>query len=112
MYEIDFLSATMADVITRSAVCHPSLFRDAMLAAAEVHWTCSAETNSRCVARIALEMANNLRRMAHELEMDDLDVTSLTLGEKVQAFGVARKLQCLPWSLASDIAAREEGWAP
>ena len=106
MYDLDFLTCSMTDVINRSVVFHPSLLRDMMLAAAKTHWDYSNVAANKVAAGIALDMASNLRRMADELDMNDFDPEALELGERVQAFGIASKLHCLSPSLARDIAAR------
>jgi hypothetical protein len=108
MYDIDLNTASLDDVITRSFVCHPTLFRDSMLEVAKIHWAHSSESRDKTSARIALDMASDLRRMADDINMDNFDVESLAFGERIQAFGVACKLQLVPHAVANEIAKRDD----
>lgn len=106
MYELDFDTCTMVDVIRRSAICQPSLLRDSMLATAHVHVAYSRQTARTACARIALSMASDLRRMTDELTMDDFEVEALEFGELIQAFGAACNLQLIPPAAREAIARR------
>lgn len=105
MFEINFSTCTMRDVIARSATCHPTLFREAMLAAAQAH-RAAQQVAPRRVASIALGMESDLRRMADDIDMDNFDASVLSPAETVQAFNIARKLQCVTWDVAESIAKR------
>ena len=106
MPEINYVTATMSDIIARSMLCHHSLFRDALIAAGQMHATYSHNTHSKLAAHIALGMANDCRRMADEIDLDDFDAASLALSEKIQAFEVACKLQLVTHADKTTIAGR------
>jgi hypothetical protein len=106
MYQIDFLTCTMRDVITRSAVCHPSLFAESMRSAAKVHAEYAVVTHNATVARIARRMSVSLNSMARDLTLDRFDANVLDLGEVIQAFGIAAKLNLVPRSCRDGIVSR------
>jgi hypothetical protein len=106
MYDIDFNTCTMNDVIQRSFVCQPSQLRAAMIAAAKVHIEYSNITANASVALIALDMACSLDRMADAIEPGSFDVESLTLSDRVQAFHIAAKLQLVTYHTKREIAER------
>jgi hypothetical protein len=100
-------TATMGDVITRSCEMHPSLFSDAMRSARDVHAGYMRITRDHAAFRIARDMARQLDAMAKALRTEGtLDPASLEFGARVQAFHIAARLQCIPPSVANDIAGR------
>ena len=107
MYETDFMSATMSDVITRSFVCHPSLFRDTLLSASRAHLKASQRMADSTAARIARKMAERLRKLAAKVDADEFDAGTLTMAETVQSFAEAARLQCLSPAVRAHIAGKE-----
>ena len=108
MHEIDFSTCSMADVITRSVTCHPTLFRDALLASAKVHNDYSNVTHDRVAARSALGMSSDLRRVADDINIDSFYVDNLTFSERILAFAEAAKLQLIPRATKQDIVSRAQ----
>lgn len=107
MYELDFDTCTMVDVIRRSAIVHPTLLRDTMLRAAGLHVTYSGVVANGQVAKIAQSMASDLQLMADELSNGDFRPEDLQLGERVQAFSAACELQGITRHVRTAIARRE-----
>lgn len=110
MYDLDWNTCSMADVIERSAVCHAPLFRQQMLSVAQVHARAADHArgaDQAWSAALPNDMAGRLRRMAVSLAMGDFEARDLPLAARVQAFSVACKLQCIPGRIARAIASRE-----
>jgi hypothetical protein len=105
---IDFNTCTMADVIARSLLLHPSLFAETLERVARTHREASYSL------RFDSKAADIAARMARECEFmaDDIStgrgLNSLEFGETIQAFGVACKLQCISPGLGQEIAARAD----
>jgi len=112
VYELDLAKATAADIILRSAICHPTLFRDQLRAVAAVHRRSANEMRDRQARETATRMAQDCETMAQFaaagwLHMQrGLDLGEMTFGQRVQAFSVAAKLQLIPPSAATDIIGR------
>jgi ABC-type dipeptide/oligopeptide/nickel transport system ATPase component len=106
---------TVADIIERSATCHPSLFADALRDLAKVHADFMHSTADRKAAVAAgnakkhavqalqmiqkVEACESARFICHEFS---------SIGPMLQALTVAAKLQCLPRHLVQDALARHE----
>lgn len=105
--QIDFMTATMQDVIARSAAMHPSLMADALRNVASVHSQAAETMRYDRSVQTAKDMAKAARDMARTLaDTGSLDPAGLSFSETVIAFGVACRLQCVPHNVALDIAAR------
>ena len=98
MYELDLGKATAADIILRSAVCHPTLFRDQLRAVAAVHRRSAGEMRDRQARETASRMAQDCETIALFAEAGwlhmqrGLDLGEITFGQRIQAFSVAAKL--------------------
>src|ERR1051325_314755 len=112
MYELDLATATAADVILRSTICHPSLFRDQLRAVAAIHRRSANEMRDGKARETATRMAQNCEMMARFAEAGwlqmqrGLDLGEITLGQRIQAFSVPAKLQLIPPATATDIIGR------
>jgi aminopeptidase-like protein len=112
MYELDLAKATAADIILRSAVCHPTLFRDHLRGVAAVHRRSAREMCDRQARETAARMAQDCETMAQFAEAGwlhmqrGLDLGDITFGQRIQAFTVAAKLQLIPHSAATEIVSR------
>lgn len=114
MYELDLAKATAADIILRSAICHPTLFRDQLRTVAAIHRRSANEMCDRQVRETVAKMAQDCETMAQFAEAGwlhmrrGLDLGDITFGQRVQAFSVAAKLQLIPPSTATDIIGRSQ----
>ena len=112
MYELDLAKATAADIILRSAICHPTLFGDQLRAVAAVHRRSANEVCDLQARETATRMAQDCETMAQFAEAGwlhfqrGLDLGDITFGQRIQAFSVAAKLQLIPPSTATDIIGR------
>jgi plasmid maintenance system antidote protein VapI len=112
MYELDLAKATAKDIILRSAICHPSLFRDQLRAVAAIHRRSANEMCDGRARETVTRMAQNCEAMAQWAEAGwlhmqrGLDLGEITLGQRIQAFSIAAKLQLIPPSAAADIIGR------
>lgn len=107
MYPIDFDTCSIADVIARSATCHPSLFADKLTAIAAIHHQASFSLRYSTGGRpIARGMGDSASDMARDLLAQEFDATALDFGAMIIAFGAACSLQCIPHATAKDIAGR------
>lgn len=107
---IDFLTCTMDDVIARSILLHPTMLTDMLRSAARTHAEASGTMLDGPAVRMAREMATEAGEVALRVETGLLasagDCHCLTFSQRIIAFGAAYKLQCVPMSLALEIAAR------
>ena len=115
MYELDLAKATATDIIVRSTICHPTLFRDQLRAVAAIHRRSANEMCEGRARETATRMAQNCEAMAQFAEAGwlnmqrGLDLGEITFGQRIQAFTIAAKLQLIPPSTATDIIGRLEG---
>lgn len=109
MTSIDFTTCNMRDVIARSILMHPSLYREAMIRAAEVHDNYSRMTHDKQAANMAARSRAACLNVYDAIDREDADGIAANFLQKVVAFSEAAKLQCLTPALASDIAKREDG---
>ena len=112
MYELDLARATATDIIVRSTICHPTLFRDQLRAVAAIHRRSANEMCDGRARETAIRMAQNCETMAQWAEAGwlqmqrGLDLGEITFGQRIQAFTIAAKLQLIPHSTATDIIGR------
>lgn len=106
---IDFNTATMADVIKRSMVCHPSMLVEAMMGCVSLHARYSRETSDRMAAQSAYKMADACRHALVCIERDDADALLSNFSAKIQTFEQACRLQLVPHGTRAIIATREDG---
>lgn len=108
--DIDFLTCTMDDVIARSILMHSSMLTDMLRSAARTHAEASRTMVDGPAVRMAREMATEAMEVAQRIDTGLLasadDCHCLTFSQRIIAFGAAYKLQCVPMSLALEIAAR------
>lgn len=107
---------TAADIIQRSIIAHPSLFRESLIKQAEMHDDYSRiSTNPR--ARQGAEASKNACLVAYDT-IGDEDQTPrerangicMKTGTAVIALNVAGKLQCLPRHMLTSAAIKlDEG---
>jgi aminoglycoside N3'-acetyltransferase len=109
MYEINFATCTLEDVIERSATCHPGLFADTLREQARTHISAysSIAAYDRHAGNVAANMASDCNTMAERLASDG-DIGELTFGQRIIAFGIAARLQCVPHAAQRDIARRDD----
>lgn len=87
---------TAREIIARSILMHPSLFRESLIAQAELHDNyANLTTNVRAAQGAAASRAACLRAY-DAIGMDDADAIVADCGTMVIALNVACKLQCLP----------------
>lgn len=109
MYQIDFSTCTIDDVIERSIVCHPTLLIDSMISVAGIHDASAAHMYDATAKRIARGMAvaaQNAALLIRDMGKDAVPL--LSFGQRIQVFHQASKAQCLPRSVVNDIVARED----
>lgn len=107
MYAIDLPTCNMNDIIQRSYVCHPTMFTEALQDAATTHREAARIMRYASKARqTAIDMAVDLDAVVQSVNYQDLSTENLTFSQRIMAFGVACRLQCIPHSSALDIAAR------
>ena len=108
MYEIDFLTCTMRDVIARSVACHPSLFAESLENTARIHHEFCVTTMDKTATRIALDMRAACLAAAVSARDDNVDaIISHGRTSMICAFTAAMKLQCLPRYIANEICDRD-----
>lgn len=107
MYEIDFNTCSLDDVIERSVTCHPTLLVELLRAIAEIHSRSAREMFDQVARKSAVGMAEDCRRAANSVETLG-SLVGASFGMRMQAFTAACKLQLLPLSLAQDIAKRDD----
>lgn len=113
MYPIDFTTCTAVDVIERSLVCHPSLFRDRVMTAHDSHLLFALGTKDHAAFKAARNAVNQTERVigiARKFEASPRaaaeQIAKVGLGELVQAFHAAAELNCVPRSLRGAIIER------
>lgn len=117
MCELDFLTATPREVLTRSLILHPSLFAEGLAQVQRDHGkarelyraagpspdagACQTATRHHDAARKCIEWAQ-------QLDASDAAQKMINAGAPYwrPALDVACRLQCVPVSLVADIAAR------
>ena len=105
----DILTATPRDVIRRSMAMHPTLFAEAMEAAARTHGQYAASPIAdRRAARIAAGCHDDCTQVADWIRDDDLAAIMAELRFWIPALNVAFRLQCIPASYHGAIACRAE----
>ena len=109
MYELDLAKATATDIIVRSTICHPTLFSDQLRAVAAVHRRSANEICDWQARETAARMAQDCETMAQWAEagwlrmQSGIDLGEITIGQRVQAFTVAARLQLIPHAAAAEI---------
>jgi hypothetical protein len=101
---------TAREIINRSILVHPSLFRESLIAQAEMHDNYAAlATDSRAIAG-AESMRASCLRVYDAAGTECIDEVMQNLGDMVVAVNAAAKLQCLPPHIkAQAIAAWDAG---
>lgn len=104
---IDYMKATMGDVIARSYAMHPSLLADCLSDAADIHRNAATAMRfDRTAARIAGEMAATADSVVLLINEGQMDAYKLNFSARIMAFGCAAKLLLVPLTVAHDIAKR------
>lgn len=101
---VNYLTASMDDVIARSALMHPSLLAESLTLQAKEHRAYARKTYRSDVSRIAQRMADDCLAAAAAVEGETLG--ALSFAAKISAFNIAANLLCLPRSLRAEIAER------
>ena len=105
MDDIDFMTCSADDVIARSLRLHPSLYAEALFAAANTHTQAAALMVHDATAReFAKRCAADCYNVALAVGRGHLG--TLSFGERIQAFTVACRLQCVNFALAKAIIGR------
>jgi hypothetical protein len=109
MYPIDFDTCTAIDIIKRSVVCHPSLFREALVASKQADFDYAKtidRTHEAAIARSVLARANATNDAISAIDIEDFDFFKTNLSAGIIALNIACKLQVLPPHVRSDATAR------
>ena len=110
MYDIDFTTCKMKDVIDRSITCHPSLYVEKLRAIRNIHLNHALVTLNRDAARIARNMADEAKYIAISIEdgsaCADWCIPTNNLNATLIAFQAAAALQGLTRVQMLDIAER------
>jgi len=106
MYLINVLTCRMVDVIERSAVCHPSAFADQLRDMGRLHADYAGLSRDSVAAASAARASADCYAIADRIAADNLELAALSFGERLQAFSVAARLQCISRLLQADIAGR------
>jgi hypothetical protein len=84
------------EIIARSILLHPSLFRESLIKQAEMHDN-YAQLSTDARARQGAEAQRNACLKAYDaVGREDADAIVSEIGPMVVALNVAAKLQCLP----------------
>ena len=114
MYQINFETCTMNDVIVRSIVCHPSMLADSLRANARIHYDAALVMHDKTAAIAANRCGIQCRNAAMLVEtfynVDDKlnKIAEFSFGERMAAFLAAAKLQLIPFATQHDICARDD----
>ena len=114
MDDIDFMTCSADDVIARSLRLHPSLYAEALFAAANTHTQAAAlmvhDATAREVAKRCAADCHNVALAVGPPQAPLLtawiNLGTLSFGERIQAFTVACRLQCINFALAKAIIGR------
>lgn len=96
MYPIDLNTCTAIDIIGRSIVCHPSLFREALAAAQSEDTRYGATREDVAVKRAVSARAAACGRAVAAVDNEDAGALSDDVGAGIVALNIACKLQCIP----------------
>jgi hypothetical protein len=115
MYQIDLDTATAADVIRRSIVCHPAVLADKLNANARIHYQAAGQLVYDRAAASSARMAGDHAKGAAlrvDMRLDNYTTDQIVarivgeFGEMIAAFGAAAQLQCMPFAASLDIVER------
>jgi len=87
---------TARDIIQRSIVCHPSLFREMLIKQADMHDDYAKVTSDIRAKQGAIASMNACFFAYDAIDNDDVDAIVSRCGPMVIALNVACKLQCIP----------------
>ena len=113
MYQINFETCTMNDVIVRSIVCHPTMLIDTLHANASIHYTARDVMHDKTAAAAAQRCGNQCREAA-DLIVSRPGYTAIAIvsefsfGERMATFLAAAKLQLIPFATQHDICKRDD----
>ncbi len=99
---------TMLDVIARSAICHPTLLRDALLESVHVHVMALShchDPDAKRAVRLARDVAS---RAAAWIGDGETDPFIGDFSARIAAFSAAARLQLIPPHVRQEIAARDD----
>ena len=108
-------NATAADIITRSIIAHPSLFRERLISEAEIHDNYALLTTNERAAQGARASRNACLNVYNTIGDNDFtdreqaDAICANTGPAVIALNIACKLQCLPPHIRMQAALTLEG---
>lgn len=111
MYPLDFDTCTAIDIIKRSAVCHPSLLREALVASKKADFDYAATLNRQheaAIVRSVLARANATNDAISAIDLEDFDFFKTNLGAGIVTLNIACKLQVIPAHIRS--AATQRTW--
>ena len=114
MYQINFETCTMNDVIVRSIVCHPTTLAESLRANASIHYTASDVMHDKTAAiaanRCGIQCRNAAMLVETFYDVDDKlnKIAEFSFGERMAAFLAAAKLQLIPFATQHDICARDD----
>jgi hypothetical protein len=106
MYLINILTCRAADVIERSAVCHPTLVASELRDMGRLHADYAGLSRDSVAAASAARASADCYAIADRIAADELEIAALSFGERIQAFSVAARLQCIPRLIQTEIIGR------
>lgn len=109
MYPIDFDTCTAIDIIKRSAVCHPTLFREALVASKDADFAYAKNLDrarEAMVVKSVLARANATNDAISAIDIEDFDFFASNLGAGIVTLNIACKLQVLPPHVRTAAATR------
>lgn len=95
---------TARDIIARSMLLHPSLFREAMDSLAKVHRDFAAQTYNNAAAKAARDLSDACKMVSTLIYDGNIDSIMESLRYSIPALSAAGKLQCLPRHMITDAA--------
>jgi tRNA threonylcarbamoyladenosine modification (KEOPS) complex Pcc1 subunit len=106
--QIDYSTCTAIDIITRSIVMHPSLFREALHARYEQD-VAHMEGKEGTVLKAVRASASAALRGITAIDHGDAEGLAGDMGAGIIALNVACKLQCIPPHVRTGAALRTWG---
>lgn len=107
MYDIDFQTCSVRDVIARSVTCHPSLMIELLTRAGNSHVEASETVLDEDTRRTYNDMHTACTWAAKWVYTEDLEALCRDLEARGAAFLIACRLQCVPRAAWHDIAKRD-----
>lgn len=87
---------TAKEIIARSILMHPTLYRESLIAQATIHDNYSRLTSNVLAMRSAESQRAACLRIYDSIAAEDVDSIVANCGTMIIALNVACKLQCIP----------------